>query len=155
MHQGHSIIDSPKTTESLFVLSQTETRSTYSSYDQNPMHPFKDQSTHRFSVPISSISNSRNTNTTAHSMTGSVMKSLTSTEFIRPLGFTGRQLGPVPRTMLSKFSSRPSGPKRNHRCKLCEKSFVRPSSLQTHLYSHTGEKRKPGSIIPLLWFPRI
>ncbi|ODV58273.1 uncharacterized protein ASCRUDRAFT_19996, partial [Ascoidea rubescens DSM 1968] len=26
------------------------------------------------------------------------------------------------------------------RCPRCQKQFKRPSSLQTHLYSHTGEK---------------
>lgn len=29
---------------------------------------------------------------------------------------------------------------RRNRCTLCEKQFKRPSSLQTHIYSHTGEK---------------
>lgn len=29
---------------------------------------------------------------------------------------------------------------RRNRCNICQKQFKRPSSLQTHLYSHTGEK---------------
>ncbi|KAF2863360.1 hypothetical protein K470DRAFT_207468, partial [Piedraia hortae CBS 480.64] len=29
---------------------------------------------------------------------------------------------------------------KKHKCKVCEKRFTRPSSLQTHMYSHTGEK---------------
>lgn len=29
---------------------------------------------------------------------------------------------------------------RRNRCSICQKQFKRPSSLQTHLYSHTGEK---------------
>lgn len=29
---------------------------------------------------------------------------------------------------------------RKHACSLCDKRFVRPSSLQTHMFSHTGEK---------------
>ena len=29
---------------------------------------------------------------------------------------------------------------RKNRCRICEKQFQRPSSLQTHYYSHTGEK---------------
>lgn len=29
---------------------------------------------------------------------------------------------------------------RRNRCTICQKQFKRPSSLQTHLYSHTGEK---------------
>lgn len=27
-----------------------------------------------------------------------------------------------------------------NRCPICQKQFKRPSSLQTHIYSHTGEK---------------
>jgi hypothetical protein len=30
---------------------------------------------------------------------------------------------------------------KKHVCYVCQKKFTRPSSLQTHLYSHTGEKR--------------
>jgi uncharacterized Zn-finger protein len=30
---------------------------------------------------------------------------------------------------------------KKHICTVCQKKFTRPSSLQTHLYSHTGEKR--------------
>ncbi|KAF8543468.1 hypothetical protein BDD12DRAFT_682627, partial [Trichophaea hybrida] len=29
---------------------------------------------------------------------------------------------------------------KKHKCKVCDKRFTRPSSLQTHTYSHTGEK---------------
>ena len=31
---------------------------------------------------------------------------------------------------------------KKHTCPTCRKRFTRPSSLQTHIYSHTGEKRK-------------
>lgn len=49
----------------------------------------------------------------------------------------------APQTMMSHFSSRSSsGSQKKHKCKICDKRFTRPSSLQTHLYSHTGEKRK-------------
>ena len=31
---------------------------------------------------------------------------------------------------------------KKYKCKVCDKLFSRPSSLKTHMYSHTGEKRK-------------
>lgn len=31
---------------------------------------------------------------------------------------------------------------KKHRCKICDIQFSRPSSLQTHMYSHTGAKRE-------------
>ena len=31
---------------------------------------------------------------------------------------------------------------KKYKCKVCGKRFTRPSSLKTHMYSHTGEKRK-------------
>ena len=36
----------------------------------------------------------------------------------------------------------PSSSSKKHKCKFCDKCFTRPSSLQTHLYSHTKENRK-------------
>ncbi|RIB03483.1 hypothetical protein C2G38_1989847 [Gigaspora rosea] len=42
---------------------------------------------------------------------------------------------------MTTFSSKTvsSTPKR-YKCNICQKRFTRPSSLQTHTYSHTGEK---------------
>lgn len=45
--------------------------------------------------------------------------------------------------MMTQFSSKmPSNTQKKHKCKVCDKRFTRPSSLQTHMYSHTGEKRE-------------
>lgn len=48
---------------------------------------------------------------------------------------------PEPSSMMNQFNSKmsPSAQKK-HKCKICDKRFTRPSSLQTHMYSHTGEK---------------
>ncbi|CAJ0870752.1 6794_t:CDS:2 [Entrophospora sp. SA101] len=48
---------------------------------------------------------------------------------------------PPPQTMMTTFSSKTisTTPKR-YKCEICQKRFTRPSSLQTHMYSHTGEK---------------
>lgn len=48
---------------------------------------------------------------------------------------------PAQVTMMGQFSSKvSSSTQKKHKCKICEKRFTRPSSLQTHMYSHTGEK---------------
>lgn len=47
----------------------------------------------------------------------------------------------VPNQMMTTFSSKiSSSTQKKHKCKVCDKRFTRPSSLQTHTYSHTGEK---------------
>ncbi|CAG8447260.1 13696_t:CDS:2, partial [Acaulospora colombiana] len=57
---------------------------------------------------------------------------------------------PAPQTMMTTFSSKTvsSTPKR-YKCNVCQKRFTRPSSLQTHMYSHTGEKRERSMIFPI------
>ena len=60
----------------------------------------------------------------------------------RPTQLMGAPLGPpAPQSMMSQFSSKMSpNTQKKHKCKVCDKRFTRPSSLQTHMYSHTGEK---------------
>ncbi|BFZ59742.1 hypothetical protein YB2330_000758 [Saitoella coloradoensis] len=46
-------------------------------------------------------------------------------------------------SMMTTFSSKQgSNSAKKHKCHVCQKGFTRPSSLQTHMYSHTGEKRE-------------
>jgi len=60
----------------------------------------------------------------------------------RPSGLIGGSLPPAPSSMMGQFSSKvSSSSQKKHKCKICDKRFTRPSSLQTHMYSHTGEKR--------------
>lgn len=48
---------------------------------------------------------------------------------------------PEPASMMNQFNSKSSpNAQKKHKCKICDKRFTRPSSLQTHMYSHTGEK---------------
>ncbi|KAG9667834.1 hypothetical protein KCU99_g8752, partial [Aureobasidium melanogenum] len=60
----------------------------------------------------------------------------------RPTGLAGGvALPPAPQSMMGQFSSKvSSSSQKKHKCKICDKRFTRPSSLQTHMYSHTGEK---------------
>jgi hypothetical protein len=61
----------------------------------------------------------------------------------RPGALLGATMPPAPQSMMSQFSSKvSSSSQKKHKCKICDKRFTRPSSLQTHMYSHTGEKRK-------------
>ncbi|KAF7845760.1 hypothetical protein BT93_L0753 [Corymbia citriodora subsp. variegata] len=59
----------------------------------------------------------------------------------RPTALNGAALPPAPQSMMGQFSSKvSSNSQKKHKCKVCDKRFTRPSSLQTHMYSHTGEK---------------
>ncbi|KAA8644101.1 C2H2-type zinc finger protein [Aspergillus tanneri] len=59
----------------------------------------------------------------------------------RPSNLLSGSAPPGPQSMMSQFSSKmPSNTQKKHKCKICDKRFTRPSSLQTHMYSHTGEK---------------
>ncbi|CUS10152.1 unnamed protein product [Tuber aestivum] len=54
---------------------------------------------------------------------------------------TGIHSVPGQGALMTTFSSKiTSSTQKKHKCKVCEKRFTRPSSLQTHTYSHTGEK---------------
>lgn len=80
-----------------------------------------------------------------YSTAGSDYESVNSRTLPRPQGLmaAGGQIPPAPQTMMGQFSSKvSSSTQKKHKCKVCDKRFTRPSSLQTHMYSHTGEKRK-------------
>ena len=60
-----------------------------------------------------------------------------------PSGLMTSNAPPPAQSMMGQFSSKmSSSTQKKHKCKICDKRFTRPSSLQTHIYSHTGEKRK-------------
>lgn len=83
-----------------------------------------------------------------YSNAGSDIESVSSRTLPRPSGLLSGTLPLAPQSMMGQFSSKvaPSTQKK-HKCKVCDKRFMRPSSLQTHMYSHTGEKRKWSEII--------
>ncbi|KAK3298851.1 uncharacterized protein B0H64DRAFT_439288 [Chaetomium fimeti] len=75
-----------------------------------------------------------------YSAAGSDIESLSGRTLPRPQGLMSSQ-PPAPQSMMGSFSSRvSSSAQKKHKCKVCDKRFTRPSSLQTHMYSHTGEK---------------
>lgn len=71
----------------------------------------------------------------------------------RPSGLSVSNMPPAPQSMMGSFNSKvSSNTQKKHKCKVCDKRFTRPSSLQTHMYSHTGEKREcstPSSVLTL------
>ena len=85
-----------------------------------------------------------------YSTTGSDIESLSGRTLPRPHGLMSNQ-PPAPQSMMGSFSSKvSSSTQKKHKCKVCDKRFTRPSSLQTHMYSHTGEKRKAHTYIYLM-----
>ena len=85
-----------------------------------------------------------------YSNTGSDIESVSSRTLPRPSGFLNTAAPPAPSSMMGQFSSKvSSSAQKKHKCKVCDKRFTRPSSLQTHMYSHTGEKRKFSHLISL------
>jgi uncharacterized Zn-finger protein len=71
------------------------------------------------------------------------METMNSRTLPRPSGLMGALQPPAPQSMMGQFNSKiSSSTQKKHKCKVCDKRFTRPSSLQTHMYSHTGEKRE-------------
>jgi len=76
-----------------------------------------------------------------YSNAGSDIESVSSRTLPRPSGLLHGGMPPAPQSMMGQFSSKvSSSTQKKHKCKVCDKRFTRPSSLQTHMYSHTGEK---------------
>ncbi|KAL1884497.1 hypothetical protein Plec18167_002087 [Paecilomyces lecythidis] len=91
-----------------------------------------------YSASVASVDSSVTdySSTTSESLDG-----LPSRTLPRPSGLLTGSAPPGPQSMMSQFSSKmPSNTQKKHKCKVCDKRFTRPSSLQTHMYSHTGEK---------------
>ena len=106
--------------------------------------------THSTSSSISSTSNfgsyftpSVASSVSDYSNTNSDIESVGSRRLPKPSTFFNGGIPPAPQSMMGQFSSKiSSSTQKKHKCKVCDKRFTRPSSLQTHMYSHTGEKRK-------------
>jgi len=78
---------------------------------------------------------------TDYSSASESVEPMTSRTLPRPNAMVGTVAPPAPQSMMGQFSSKiSSSSQKKHKCKICDKRFTRPSSLQTHMYSHTGEK---------------
>ena len=129
----------------MLAMSQETPRNIYGRQDRSSVDSYGFPSTHSTSSSISSSGNFSSyygdSVSDYSSAAGSDIESVTSRTLPRP-PLMGGQLPPAPQSMMGQFSSKvSSSTQKKHKCKVCDKRFTRPSSLQTHMYSHTGEKR--------------
>lgn len=113
-----------------FPSSHSSSHSSHSSISSASTYPY-----YGSSVDGSSVSD--------YSSQSDSMEPTRSRTLPRPSGLINSTLPPAPpQSMMGQFNSKiSSSTQKKHKCKVCDKRFTRPSSLQTHMYSHTGEKR--------------
>ncbi|KAI8635147.1 hypothetical protein F5Y19DRAFT_460908 [Xylariaceae sp. FL1651] len=144
-----SFADALDAGQGMLAMSQETPRAIYppNSRGRGSADSYGFPSTHSTSSSISSASNygggyyagSVDSSVSDYSTAGSDIESVTSRTLPRPNLMT--QPPPAPQSMMGQFSSKvSSSTQKKHKCKVCDKRFTRPSSLQTHMYSHTGEK---------------
>ncbi|RWA12440.1 hypothetical protein EKO27_g2657 [Xylaria grammica] len=131
----------------MIAMSQETPRAIYPPRNRGSTDSYGFPATHSNNSSISSASNygggyyaaSVDSSVSDYSTAGSDIESVTSRTLPRPNLMT--QPPPAPQSMMGQFSSKvSSSTQKKHKCKVCDKRFTRPSSLQTHMYSHTGEK---------------
>ncbi|KAH6660202.1 hypothetical protein BKA67DRAFT_653401 [Truncatella angustata] len=139
---GHGMLAmSQETPRAIYPPSNSRARGSTDSYGFPPAHSTTSS--------ISSASNygsgsyyggSIDSSVSDYSTGGSDIESVTSRTLPRPTNLMTHP-PPAPQSMMGQFSSKvSSSTQKKHKCKVCDKRFTRPSSLQTHMYSHTGEK---------------
>ncbi|KAI9835504.1 MAG: hypothetical protein M1837_003706 [Sclerophora amabilis] len=132
----------------MVAMSQDATpRNIYGPRSRGSTDSYGFPATHSSSSSISSVSTypsyygSVDSSVTDYSSASEALDSMPSRTLPRPQGLIGGSLPPGPQSMMGQFSSKiSSSTQKKHKCKVCDKRFTRPSSLQTHMYSHTGEK---------------
>lgn len=144
--ERRSFADALDASHGMLAMSQETPRPIYGARsDRSSVDSYGFPSTHSTSSSISSSGNFSSyygDSVSDYSTAGSDIESVSSRTLPRPQGLMGSQIPPAPQSMMGQFSSKvSSSTQKKHKCKVCDKRFTRPSSLQTHMYSHTGEKR--------------
>lgn len=149
--QRNSFSDALDASRGMVSLSQADItpRNIYGNGSRSSTDSYGFPSTHSAHSAHSSIS-SASYNPSYYGGEGSVTDYSSASESVdlnrtlpRPNALMGASIPPAPQSMMGQFSSKvSSSSQKKHKCKICDKRFTRPSSLQTHMYSHTGEKRK-------------
>ncbi|KAH7162865.1 hypothetical protein B0J13DRAFT_615477 [Dactylonectria estremocensis] len=140
-----SFADALDASHGMLAMSQETPRNIYGARsDRSSVDSYGFPSTHSTSSSISSSGNFSSyygDSVSDYSTAGSDIESVNSRVLPRPQGLMASQIPPAPQSMMGQFSSKvSSSTQKKHKCKVCDKRFTRPSSLQTHMYSHTGEK---------------
>ncbi|KAI5466276.1 hypothetical protein BGZ63DRAFT_420777 [Mariannaea sp. PMI_226] len=140
-----SFADALDASHGMLAMSQETPRNIYGARsDRSSVDSYGFPSTHSTSSSISSSGNFSSyygDSVSDYSTAGSDIESVASRTLPRPQGLMATQIPPAPQSMMGQFSSKvSSSTQKKHKCKVCDKRFTRPSSLQTHMYSHTGEK---------------
>ncbi|KZL81308.1 c2h2 finger domain-containing protein [Colletotrichum incanum] len=144
--ERRSFADALDASHGMLAMSQETPRNIYGARsDRGSGDSYGFPSTHSTSSSVSSASGFGNyygaDSVSDYSTAGSDIESVTSRTLPRPHGLMAPQIPPAPQSMMGQFSSKvSSSTQKKHKCKVCDKRFTRPSSLQTHMYSHTGEK---------------
>ncbi|PHH83249.1 hypothetical protein CDD83_3027 [Cordyceps sp. RAO-2017] len=143
--ERRSFADALDASHGMLAMSQETPRNIYGSRsNRSSVDSYGFPSTHSTSSSISSTGNFSSyygDSVSDYSTAGSDIESVNSRTLPRPQGLMGAQIPPAPQSMMGQFSSKvSSSTQKKHKCKVCDKRFTRPSSLQTHMYSHTGEK---------------
>jgi len=145
-----SFADALDASHGMLAMSQETPRAIYPPRARGSTDSYGFPSAHSTSSSVSSASNYSGgyygngsidaSSVSDYSTAGSDIEgSVTSRTLPRPNLMT--QPPPAPQSMMGQFSSKvSSSTQKKHKCKVCDKRFTRPSSLQTHMYSHTGEK---------------
>lgn len=140
-----SFADAIDAGQGMLAMSQETPRNIYGARnDRASTDSYGFPSTHSTSSSVSSASGGGFANyygaDSVSDYSTSDIESVTSRTLPRPHGLLS-QAPPAPQSMMGQFSSKvSSSTQKKHKCKVCDKRFTRPSSLQTHMYSHTGEK---------------
>ncbi|KAH6691588.1 hypothetical protein F5X68DRAFT_66339 [Plectosphaerella plurivora] len=139
-----SFADAIDAGQGMLAMSQDTPRNIYGARnDRSSTDSYGFPSAHSTSSSVSSASGGFGNYYGADSVSDystSDIESVTSRTLPRPHGLLS-QAPPAPQSMMGQFSSKvSSSTQKKHKCKVCDKRFTRPSSLQTHMYSHTGEK---------------
>ncbi|KAL2694239.1 hypothetical protein Neosp_000814 [[Neocosmospora] mangrovei] len=143
--ERRSFADALDASHGMLAMSQETPRNIYGARsDRSSVDSYGFPSTHSTSSSISSSGNFSSyygDSVSDYSTAGSDIESVNSRTLPRPQGLMASQIPPAPQSMMGQFSSKvSSSTQKKHKCKVCDKRFTRPSSLQTHMYSHTGEK---------------